>query len=348
MNIAFVVTSLSNKGPIIVVKDIIEHLPIDWDITIYFFDEIIEINFPKRVQLIKITNFYSKVDLSKHDIIHSHLLRPDIFCLINRKTINKHVSTMHADIIRDLQISHGFLLGGIVGLIWSSILKYSDHVVFLTDLQKKKYSHIKKRSTIYNGRPIIKSDINVDDYLSNIKSKNSNYILLGACANIVKRKGFDQIMTLMSRDDGQQYLFTLVGNGPELDKLKQYAIDLGIQSRCIFIDKSLNVQKYLMLFDIFIMTSHSEGMPLALLEAAACGLPIVCTSLPVIQEIFTSDEVSFYECNNIDSLSKSINYAVNNSLSLSTNVKRKFLKEYTDKNMSQKYQNLYISLFRDN
>ncbi|HHG0471951.1 MULTISPECIES: glycosyltransferase family 4 protein [Gammaproteobacteria] len=348
MNIAFVVTSLSNKGPIIVIKDIIEHLPIDWNITIYFFDDIVEVKFSKKIKLVKVTNFYSKVNLSKYDIVHSHLLRADIFCLLNRKTINKHLSTMHADIIKDLQISHGYLLGGIVGSIWSYILKYSDHIVFLTNLQKKTYSHIKKCSIIYNGRPVIKNNINVDNYLSQIKSKNCNYILLGACANVVKRKGFDQIMTLMSRSDGKQYLFALVGNGPELDNLKQYAIDLKIQSRCIFIDKTLDVQKYLMLFDIFIMTSHSEGMPLALLEAAACGLPIVCSSLPVIQEIFNSNEVSFYECNNIDSLSESINYAIDNSLLLSNNVKRKFLEKYTDNIMSKKYQDLYISLLKEN
>ncbi|QQO62352.1 glycosyltransferase family 4 protein [Providencia manganoxydans] len=344
INIAFVVTSLSNKGPIIVIKDIIENLPVNWEITIYYFDDIIEVDFPNHVTLTKITNFRTKIDLSIHDIVHSHLLRADIFCFMNRKSINTHVVTLHSDILKDLRMSHGTFVGSLSGLFWKYILSYADHVVFLTKLQLEQHTNLKHHSVIYNGRPTAPADIRSNDYLLNIKSLNKDCIILGACANVVKRKGFDQIIDLMTRADAQQYLFVLVGDGPELENLKQYSHDKRVSSRCFFIEKTQNVQQYLVLFDIFVMTSHSEGMPLALLEAASCNLPIVCSSLPVINEIFTSNEISFYNYGDIDSLSKSIIFAINNSAMLAKNANYKFRHNYTDLIMSKKYKELYLAL----
>ncbi|MGF7409756.1 glycosyltransferase family 4 protein [Providencia alcalifaciens] len=347
INIAFVVTSLSNKGPIIVIKDIIKHLPLNWKITIYYFDNIIEVKFPKHINLVKVKNFRKKVDLSMYDIVHSHLLRADIFCFINRKSIKHHIITLHSDIIKDLHMSHGFFISSLVGLFWKYILNYADHVVFLTQLQRKQHKNVKNYSIIYNGRPIAPANIKSNEYLLSIKSLKKDYTILGACANIVKRKGFSQIIDLLARTDGQNYIFVLVGDGPELKNLKQYSNDKGVNSRCFFIDKTQNVQQYLILFDIFVMTSHSEGMPLALLEAASCNLPIVCSYLPVINEIFSPDEISFYNYGDLDSLSESVVFTINNSVKLAKNSHDRFKHNYTDVIMSNKYQNLYLSLVKE-
>lgn len=347
MNIAFIVTSLSNKGPIIVIKDIIEHLPLNWSITIYYFDNIVEVNFPKHINLIKVKNFRTKIDLSIHDVVHSHLLRADIFCFINRKSIKHHIITLHSDIIKDLHMSHGIFIGSLVGLFWKYILGYSDHIVFLTQLQRKQYKNIENYSIIYNGRPMAPANIKSNEYLLNIKSLKKGYTILGACANIVKRKGFTQIIDLLARADGQHYLFVLVGDGPELENLKQYSNYKGVNSRCFFIDKTKNVQQYLILFDVFVMTSHSEGMPLALLEAVSCNLPIVCSSLPVISEIFSPDEISFYNYGDLNSLSESVIFAINNSVTLAKNSHDRFKYNYTDIIMSNKYKNLYLSIAKE-
>ncbi|HIF9122707.1 TPA: glycosyltransferase family 4 protein [Photobacterium damselae] len=344
MNIAFVITSLANKGPVIVIKDIIDNLPASWDVSIFYFDEIKEINFSRKVNLIKIKSFYSRVNLKNYDIVHSHLLRPDLFCFINRLTIRRHISTLHSDMENDLKMSHGKIASVFMSYLWMNILSFSDKVVFLTNQQRKKYNCIKNSAVIYNGRPILAGDISIDEKILGIKKDNSKCIFLGACANIVKRKGFNQVIDLLSYKGGDRYFFILVGDGPELENLKRYAKNKKVYSRCIFVDKTYDVNKFLSTFDVFIMTSHSEGMPLSLLEAASHSLPIVCSSLDVVKEVFNNDEISFYNYGDIESLSVAVETAVNNSDILSKNVNLKFLKNYTDIVMSENYQKLYLNI----
>ncbi|MEI4943995.1 glycosyltransferase family 4 protein [Aeromonas caviae] len=344
MNIAFVITSLSNKGPVIVIKDIISNLPKNWDVTIYYFDDINEVSFPSSVKLVKVRSFLSNFDLSSHDIVHSHLLRADIFCWYNKKNIKIHMSTIHADIATDLQISHGYFIGAIASLIWTYILKSAEHIVFLTNLQRDKYTKLKTNSVIHNGRPAFQGNVKPDEKIYKIKDEYSSYTMLGACANVVKRKGFDQVIDFLAREEGKYFIFVLVGDGPHLENIKKYAQDLGVYTRCFFVGKTTDVHTFLCMFDIFVMTSHSEGMPLALLEAASNKLPIVCSDLPVIKEIFYSDEVSFYNVGDINSLSNAIKIANANKTIFSSKVHNKFIQCYTDVVMSNRYQELYLKL----
>ncbi len=72
----------------------------------------------------------------------------------------------------------------------------------------------------------------------------------------------------------------IVGEGSEIENLKQYAKDNGIEERTIFTGRVeyKEIPNYYGASDIFIMTSKTEVKPLALLEAMATGLPIIAVS----------------------------------------------------------------------
>ena len=86
MKIAFILPSLKNQGPIIVAKDIIEGLiNIVEQIDVYYFDKgegEAEVNFSCDTHLI---SFYEKIDFNKYDVIHTHMLRPDMYVWFHRK-----------------------------------------------------------------------------------------------------------------------------------------------------------------------------------------------------------------------------------------------------------------------
>lgn len=63
----------------------------------------------------------------------------------------------------------------------------------------------------------------------------------------------------------------LVGAEPNDDLTKQI-LDLGIQSKVLFLGKKTDVNKYLSAMDVFVFPSLYEGLPVALLEAQASGL----------------------------------------------------------------------------
>ena len=74
----------------------------------------------------------------------------------------------------------------------------------------------------------------------------------------------------------------IVGEGPELDNLKEQAENLGITANVIFtgLVDPVEIPNYLAASDLFVMASNSEIKPLVQLEAMAAGVPIVAVSAP--------------------------------------------------------------------
>lgn len=104
--------------------------------------------------------------------------------------------------------------------------------------------------------------------LSELKSKN--LIFVGRFDPI---KGIDRLIQIFKSMDTDWNLI-LIGDGAELNRMKDLASD---SDRIMFYGhQSLDmIQKLMCDSSIFVMTSHSEGLPMVLIEAMACGLPCI-------------------------------------------------------------------------
>lgn len=80
---------------------------------------------------------------------------------------------------------------------------------------------------------------------------------------------------------------TLVGDGSDRHKLQALTDQLGLSQNVHFVgSKSQSeVREYLQQADIFVMASFAEGIPVVLMEAMACGLPVVATQVGGISEL---------------------------------------------------------------
>lgn len=74
-----------------------------------------------------------------------------------------------------------------------------------------------------------------------------------------------------------EYKIVFYGDGKDRDSLELMAKDLGIDQRLLFLGKVSNVAERLVKEGLFVMTSDSEGMPNALMEAMALGMPVIST-----------------------------------------------------------------------
>jgi len=72
----------------------------------------------------------------------------------------------------------------------------------------------------------------------------------------------------------------VVGDGPEGPRLRELAGTLGIESRVSLPGFIANAARLLPAVDLYVSASRKEGLPLAILEAMACGLPVVATRVP--------------------------------------------------------------------
>ena len=93
-------------------------------------------------------------------------------------------------------------------------------------------------------------------------------------------RGFAQIKNRVS----DAHLL-LVGDGPLRGDLRALAESLGLSDRVHFAGYQAQPERYLRAMDVFALTSRSEGMPLALLEAWAAGLPVVVSRVGGLPEL---------------------------------------------------------------
>jgi glycosyltransferase involved in cell wall biosynthesis len=84
----------------------------------------------------------------------------------------------------------------------------------------------------------------------------------------------------------------VVGDGPLRPRLEQLTAELGIGERVLFAGQRSGpeVPRLLGAMDIFVLPSHKEALPIALLEAMATGLPVVATRVGGVPEIVEDGE----------------------------------------------------------
>ncbi|MGA9193352.1 MAG: glycosyltransferase [Anaerolineales bacterium] len=87
----------------------------------------------------------------------------------------------------------------------------------------------------------------------------------------------------------------LVGDGPERDNLEDLAARSGLQHKVVFsgmVDHD-DVPRYLTAADAFVTASVTEVHPLSVIEALACGLPVVGIDSPGVGDTITDGENGF-------------------------------------------------------
>jgi glycosyltransferase involved in cell wall biosynthesis len=107
---------------------------------------------------------------------------------------------------------------------------------------------------------------------------------LGTVGRLIPEKGLDVLLAAMPRILATQpVVLTVVGDGPERATLEYKARGLPV----VFagnMPEASEVASFLRSIDVFVMPSRWEGLPNALLEALACGAPVVATEVPGIAE----------------------------------------------------------------
>lgn len=104
---------------------------------------------------------------------------------------------------------------------------------------------------------------------------------------LVHQKGIDLLFEALAGLQDQPWQLTLVGAGPRRQLLEQMANDMGIRTRIEFAGWQDNQQlpPFYQAANMFVLPSRNEGMPNALLEAMASGLPVVASAISGNEEL---------------------------------------------------------------
>lgn len=110
--------------------------------------------------------------------------------------------------------------------------------------------------------------------------------VIGTVGSLTREKGTEDLLqaaVTLCRDH-PDLTVCIVGDGPLRGALEAQAQALGIAERVVFSGVVEDVRPWIGSFDVLVMPSRSEGMPLTLVETMALGCPIVATSVGGIRE----------------------------------------------------------------
>ncbi len=114
-------------------------------------------------------------------------------------------------------------------------------------------------------------------------------LLIGTVARLVVGKGVADLLFAVAKSNLDATLI-VAGDGPERLRLEALARELGVNAR--FLGTRHDVPEVLAALDMFVLPSHWEGEPVALLEAMAAGLPCVATATPGAVELLGATQAA--------------------------------------------------------
>ena len=85
----------------------------------------------------------------------------------------------------------------------------------------------------------------------------------------------------------------IAGSGPLEGELLRLSTRLGLERRVKFIGFDRDVLRWMQTADGFVLSSRWEGLPMSLLEAAACALPALATDVPGTREVIVDGETGW-------------------------------------------------------
>ena len=115
--------------------------------------------------------------------------------------------------------------------------------------------------------------------------------VIGGVGRLVAQKNFTLFLEVAARLISQHpsVLFMIAGTGPQEEELLAEALSLGIGDRVRFLGHVSDRLTLYHAFDALLITSDFEGTPMVLLEAMACGLPVVASAVDGIGEVCTNN-----------------------------------------------------------
>jgi len=278
-------------------------------------------------------------------LLHAHKIGSNLWAsLISRYFQIPAIAHYHGYDYEIKKTTH-IIANKIIGILSFEIVAVSE--LLRQNLIKSEGINPSKITTIHNG-------INYNQYQIKPKYKlkkclgiklNSPVVgIVGALTEVKNHALFIKSARQILNQYKNVY-FLIAGKGPERNYLQRLAVELGINDKCIFTGFRQDIPDILSIIDIGVLTSHSEGLPLALLEYMASSKPVVTTDVGGVSEL-VEDKINGFLVppGDYETLAQKIGLLIENTElahEMGLNGFNRIKENFSEEIMMQKIQHIY-------
>ncbi len=308
-NILHVITTLELGGAELLLINMIKYFNYEkYNIYICFLFKngtaLYEMELPHNCQVINLSNkgkfsifsifsLISIIQKHKIDIIHTHLVHAGIIGKIAAKItrVKNVVSTRHyKSAIKEKSVL--YRLENILSKKSKAVIAISDsvkeHLIKINNIPENKVQ------VIYNGIDIDRIDKIVKDTANEI---NNDKVIIGTIGRLHPIKGIDVLLNAfkMILDNHPNTYLELIGDGEIRSNLESQSKTLRINENVNFLGQLLpqDTIKRLNTWDVFVLSSLSEGFGIVIIEAMALSKPVVASKVGGVLGI-VEDKITGY------------------------------------------------------
>lgn len=134
----------------------------------------------------------------------------------------------------------------------------------------------------------VSKDHFVIGYVGRLEPVKNPLLLLQAFSIVQKKES----------NDNKRLQLTVIGDGPLMQQLAEYVKNSHLEKQVSLLGNRDNIEQLLSDFDIFVLPSLAEGISNTILEAMACGLPVVATKVGGNYELVVNAETGYLVASN--------------------------------------------------
>jgi sugar transferase (PEP-CTERM/EpsH1 system associated) len=254
-------------------------------------------------------------DFSAHWKLYKLLcqLTPDVIHSYNFGTIEYHAIATLAGVEQRIHCEHGRGGDDPDGMnYWHNVIrKFSclfihKFIVVSPDLKQwgKDVLGLKE-----DKLKIIMNGVSLNEYYPS-QDKHDQYTIctVGRANPVKNQKLLIEAFNILKKR-GEEYAklqLQIIGGGPIFDELKQQVKTLGLESQVTLLGYRTDVADIMRKADLFVLCSVYEAMPMTILEAMACELPVIATNVGGVSHMVSNNEAWIIESNNAEVLANTI------------------------------------------
>jgi glycosyltransferase involved in cell wall biosynthesis len=291
--------------------------------------------------------------------------RPDIIVAVNQRpllfgAVSRQLASSSAKLVSIFHTSHFFRLKDrVLNSLYRPLFARADALIYVSENQRRIWEQRGYRSdhaiVIHNGVDQWRfSPGSADRWREQTRIAMGfgprDYVI-GMCARFYPEKNHRQLVDAIRilHIRGFPVKGLLVGDGPTQRSVEEYARSAGLQEHVVFAGMQEDVRPFVSAFDVGVLCSLGETLPLAPLEMMAIGVPVVISNVGGAPEILRHGETGFlFPVGDTEALTCSLEALFDPAKRKAFGIRasRFVVANFTEERMIKSYKNAFQALLR--